>query len=198
MFPFLDPHPPAPSLTPSATGRPRALTETKLSEICALISAGCCITDAARYVGCAASTIRRESRRNSEFHERLRRASLNAELAPLGAMREAARRHWRAAAWLLERMNAQRFGKQNIRCLKPDQLDNFASALFELIRPEFKDDHTRKRISSKFNKLVEHVDAELAALRDPFPRPKKQRRGRSSAFSPEIHIEPRPENDSQN
>src|SRR2546427_717901 len=78
---------PAPS-SPLPPGRRRALDETKLREICALITAGCGITGAARYVSCAPSTIRREARRNPEFNEKLRRAILAAQLAPLNALRD--------------------------------------------------------------------------------------------------------------
>jgi transposase-like protein len=60
-------------------GRRRALDEVKRREVCALISAGSAIADAARYVGCAASTIHREAMRNPEFREHLRRANLTNE-----------------------------------------------------------------------------------------------------------------------
>ena len=45
---------PQPPAMPT-TGRPRALDEVKRREVCALISAGCGVEGAARFVGCAAN-----------------------------------------------------------------------------------------------------------------------------------------------
>jgi hypothetical protein len=84
-------------------GRPRALDEIKRREVCALVSTGCSLRRAARYVGCAHSTITRESEQNGEFRDRLRQAEVQAQLYPLRAIRKAAATHWRAAAWWLER-----------------------------------------------------------------------------------------------
>jgi hypothetical protein len=87
----------------SNAGRPRALDEIKRREVCALVSAGCSLRRAARYVGCAHTTITREARDNPEFGDRLRDAEIQAQLHPLRALRKAAATHWRAAAWWLER-----------------------------------------------------------------------------------------------
>ena len=82
------PSSPLPSSSPLPPGRPRALDETKLREICALVANGCRLSEAAQYVGCDVSTVRREVRRNSEFAEKIRRAQRDAELAPLNANRK--------------------------------------------------------------------------------------------------------------
>jgi IS30 family transposase len=164
-------------LSPSAPspGRPRALDNVKLREISALISAGCGLEGAARYVGCAASTIRREARRNPDFNEQLRRAHLAAELGPLNAMRNAAHTHWRAAAWLLERTNAQRFAKQNVRHVKPEHLQQYTEMIGNLLNEEIADRNTLRRIRRRrLGKLIKqsHADA-LAAEFDPCPTRRK-------------------------
>jgi hypothetical protein len=89
-------------------GRPFALDDVKRGEVCALVTAGCSLEWAANFVGCSPNTIRREARRNVEFGERLRQASLDAQLHSLSAMRQAADKHWRAAAWMLERQIPKR------------------------------------------------------------------------------------------
>src|SRR3954462_10335499 len=153
---------------PQPAGRPRALDNVKLREISALISAGCGLEGAARYVGCAASTIRREARRNPDFNKQLRRAHLAAELGPLNAMRNAAHTHWRAAAWLLERTNAQRFAKQNVRHIKPEHLQQFTEIIGNLLKEEIGDRNTRRRILRRLDKLANQADANiLAAELDP-------------------------------
>jgi IS30 family transposase len=160
--------------TPQPIGRPRALDEVKLREISALISAGCGLEGAARYVGCAASTIRREARRNPEFNEQLRRAHLAAELGPLNAMRNAAHTHWRAAAWLLERTNAQRFAKQNVRHVKPEHLQQFTEMIGNLLQQEVTDRNARRRIRRRLGKLTRQNHADmLAAELDPCPTRRK-------------------------
>jgi len=93
-------------------GRPRALDDGKRREICALIAGGCTFQDAARYVRCSVNTIRREAERNPNFGEQLRQSENDAKLGPLRAMQHAAGTHWRAAAWLLERMFPEAFGRR--------------------------------------------------------------------------------------
>jgi IS30 family transposase len=162
--------------TPPPAGRPRALDNVKLREISALNSAGCGLEGAARYVGCAASTIRREARRNPDFNEQLRRAHLAAELGPLNAMRQAANKHWRAAAWLLERTNAQRFAKQNVRHVKPEHLQQFTEVIGNLLQQEIPDRNTRRRIQRRLGKLIKQSEADtFAAELDPCPTRRKPR-----------------------
>ncbi|TWT75451.1 hypothetical protein Pla123a_29600 [Posidoniimonas polymericola] len=88
-------------------GRPRVLDEGKQREVCALLTAGMTVGEAAAYVGCCEKTIRREQRRDEDFDERVRRARVAARLGPLQAVRNAAATHWRAAAWLVDRQDRQ-------------------------------------------------------------------------------------------
>lgn len=159
------------------TGRPRALDEPKRREICALISAGCGFDGAARYVGCATSTIRREASRNADFNEQLRQANLAAELIPLNALRRAASTHWRAAAWLLERTNTQRFARQNVRLLKPEQIRYFIDVMAEELLGTAKDQGARERMIRKMNKVVAELDREARdEFFNPFPKDRRPRK----------------------
>ena len=130
---------PAPitSAVRAALGRPRALDEVKLAQICSLISVGCGLEKAARYVGCAASTIRREARRNPEFDLQLRRASMASEMEAFRAIQRAASTHWRAAAWFINRTdtasstrqpgNTRRVRRRIPRPWEPSERDQFIS-----------------------------------------------------------------------
>ncbi|WP_425399133.1 hypothetical protein [Aeoliella sp.] len=95
--------------------RPRVLDDVKKGEIAALISTGMSMSNAARYVGCDRKTIRRERGIDEAFDERIRRAQMGAELKPLQAIREAASKHWRAAAWLIERQDKQRAARRKAK-----------------------------------------------------------------------------------
>lgn len=166
-------------LTPasqSRPGRPRALDHVKQREIIAVVSAGFSIERAARYVDCAASTIRRECRRNPNFDTELRRASLTAELSPLQALREAARKYWRAAAWLLERLDPERFGKPNPRYIKPEQLEAFSSIIMQIISREVENPQERQRIYDKIGELQKSAERLMLTLRDTPPRRRSRRR----------------------
>ncbi|TWT65904.1 hypothetical protein Pla123a_48150 [Posidoniimonas polymericola] len=87
--------------------RPRVLDEGKQREVCALLTAGMTMGEAAAYVGCCEKTIGREQTRDEGFDERVRRARMAARLGPLQAVRQAAATHWRAAAWLVDRQDRQ-------------------------------------------------------------------------------------------
>ena len=96
-------HQPAP---PART----VLDEHKRWKIIALLANGSSRRMAARYVGCAASTITRTAARDPSFAEQVAQAEARTEMDALRAIRIAAqnKRHWRAAAWLLERRNPRR------------------------------------------------------------------------------------------
>lgn len=100
------------------SGRPHALDEVKQAEVCALVSTGVSLRSAARYVGCDRKTIHREQLRNEQFASNLRKAEIRAEYSPLEAMHDAAHRHWRAAAWLLERTRPQQYARNSTGVVK--------------------------------------------------------------------------------
>jgi len=120
-------------------GRPRVLDEVKRGEICALISVGCSLEAAARYVGCNPSTIRREAVRNDEFYKRLRNAEVAAEIKPLNALQRAAATHWRAAAWLLERTRPDRFAKFPPHMVRIDDAQQLLEHFLEIVAQELPD-----------------------------------------------------------
>ena len=113
------------------------------------------------------STIRREADRNPQFGEALRTAHLNAELNPLHALRRAAQNHWRAAAWLLERFNPQRFAKQDPRRLTPQQLQACMARAAQVVAEEVKDAGALARVCVRFDQLTADLDREMSRRRVP-------------------------------
>lgn len=165
---------PTPASNPRP-GRPRALDHVKQREIIAVVSAGFSIERAAHYVDCAPSTIRRECRRNPQFDKEIRRACLSAQLSPLQAIREAARKYWRAAAWLLERLDPERFGKQRPGEVKPEELEAYISIIADIIGREIADPHERQRIYDKIDALQKSTDRLALTIRDTPPRRRSRR-----------------------
>lgn len=164
--PVPSPAPAVPGPAATSRGRPRALDDTKRREVCALISAGCSLERAATYVGCAATTIRREARRNPEFSEKLRRASLSTEISILSSIRNAAQKNWRAGTWLLERLDVQRYGKKNARQVSPEQLAEFFKQIVDAIWEEIPSEETRRRIDQRIGELSARISAEVNASLD--------------------------------
>jgi hypothetical protein len=132
---------------------------------------------AATYVGCDATTIRRETRRNPEFSEKLRRASLSAEISILSSIRNAAQKYWRAGAWLLERLDVQRYGKKNARQLTPAQLAVFVEQFTDVIFEEIPSDDTRRRIQQRMDEAVARLSKEVNAAMDVPKMPRRKKRG---------------------
>lgn len=116
-------------------GRPRALDEIKRREVCALISAGCSLRRAARYVACSHTTIAREAQQNQDFRDRLRAAETQAQLHPLRAIRQAAATHWRAAAWWLERTQSD-FARRDPDCISIKRVRAILRNLLDIVSRE--------------------------------------------------------------
>jgi hypothetical protein len=160
-----------------ARGRPRYLDDAKRREVCALISVGTSMTDAARYVGCNVVTIRREALCNEEFSAALQRAFLGAELSPLHEIRNAAKKHWRAGGWLLERTNPTRFSKRSADTMTLEEVEAVMNAIDDIIRREIPYEHLQQRVISRLEELGEHLHREVClAYRDPCPPARRARK----------------------
>ncbi len=152
-------------------GRPPILDEIKRREILAILSVGCSRTTAAGYVGCSVSTIQNTAERDPKFSEELRRAESRAEITFLQAIQKAARdeRHWRAAAWVLERKHPEQYGRRKADALSVEQvkalLEQFAQAVVEQVPA------ARYR-----QKILKQLDRVLARLGKP---PKRKSKAKS-------------------
>jgi transposase len=144
----------------SRRGRPRALDDAKRQEITALVAGGCTLREAAKHVGCGINTIRRELERNPLFSENFRRSQKHAQLSPLRTMQRAARKHWRAAAWLLERIYPERFARRDAATLYARQASRLRNELILLVRRDVAEPYLQAR-------LVKHVKAVFdSSIRD--------------------------------
>lgn len=112
--------------------------EAKRLQFLALIRAGCSRRNACRYVRCDPGTIRYHAVHDPDFAETLHQAEVGREVIHLQHIREAAKRSWRAAAWLLERLNPSEFRRkepQNVTQLQCTALwEQFTSIVAEHIQ----------------------------------------------------------------
>jgi hypothetical protein len=149
--------PPAPRPQPhsSRRGRPRVIDDVKRGEICALVAGGCSLREAARYVGCGINTIRRELERNAEFSSKVRRSQGDAQLSPLRAIQLASAKHWRAAAWFLERAYPERFARRDPATLNARQARRLLGDVIDIIRREIHDSYMQGRLVKRLKPAFE-------------------------------------------
>jgi hypothetical protein len=152
--------------------RPRSLDDTKRQIICAMVSSGCGLQDAARYVNCSVRTIRREAERNPDFDDELRRSDVHAKLNPLRAMQQAIGTHWRAAAWFLERAFPERFGKRDRSVFGPREARQLLDEMLRIVNSEvdpLQADRVEKRVKATFEyylRCASDRDRNSRSLRD--------------------------------
>lgn len=115
-----------------------ALDKEKQGLIVAILSMGCSQSMAAKYVGCARSTIHRTAERDPKFAERLREARGNAELGLVKRIRKAAEKdqYWRAAAWALERCFPEQYARRGPDVITLDQIGLLFTRFSEIVAEE--------------------------------------------------------------
>ena len=136
--------------------RRTVLDDLKKHEILAILAVGCSQRTAARYVGCAPSTIRRTAQRDPAFAKELGRVECQSEIANLKNIQKAARqeKYWRAAAWALERKNPEDFARRGPDVISVDQLKQVLAGFAELIVAEVPVAKYRKNILKRLGALA--------------------------------------------
>jgi hypothetical protein len=172
--------------------RPRALDDVKRREVCALVSAGCGIAHAARYVGTSAITVRREAMRNPDFYQQLRDAELAAQVVPLQALKKAAQTHWRAAAWYLERTHPQEFGRRNAQRFSVQQVENILAEFYETIFAGIDDAEMVDRVNDKVGDFLANLSMQSRAVLAPRPdvHSRRSRQSKENSASPSTSVPP--------
>jgi hypothetical protein len=93
-------------------GRPTVVTEEKKALMLAIVREGLPLDGAARAVGLKPSTVRGFRKRNMGFATALGIARGESIRSLVGSIRAAAGSEWKAAAWLLAKIDPERWGKQ--------------------------------------------------------------------------------------
>ena len=145
----------------NSPGRPCALDDTRCAEICDLVADGKSIRAVARLVGCNVKTIRRHAARNPNFGRLLATAEISARHDPLKMMRRAAGASWRAAAWLLERTDPNRYAKQPPATCRPEDLDRAFTRIMDSALSHVSDAESRNAMYESLAKIMEEETARL-------------------------------------
>ena len=141
------------------------LDEQKRRQIIALITNGSSRRVAAQRVGCAASTVTRCAARDRKFALGLLEAEHAAEVLLLRRIQAAAEdpKHWRAAAWLLERRNPSDFYLRPPTLITPEQMKGFMEQFASFLHEDLPQKNYR-RIIHKIRKLSRECEAANAPL----------------------------------
>ena len=147
---------------PSPGGRPRLLTDVRKAEIAAMISVGCSRTTACRYVGCVPATLRNELRRDPDFRDKVVKAERRRQLVPLQQIQQAGTRSWRAAAWLLERINPKEFVRRDPEAVTREQMELYVKRLvdviFEEVPMEYRQQADQRLRADRVSTLQEQIE----------------------------------------
>jgi len=129
--------------------------ERKQMAIIALVANGSSRRVAARYIGCAPSTITRTAARDPEFAAALARAEQTAEVRLLRHVQSAAEmpKHWRAAAWLLERRNPEDFAARKPNLVTEQQITEIVVQIVEAMHEDLPEKNYRLVIE-KLRKII--------------------------------------------
>ena len=139
-------------------GRPETLDEFKIGRIVGLISVGASRRAAARSVGCHVSTISRRIARDPNFARRMMDAETLCQTRPMQAMHLALEKNWRAAAWLLERLQPEQFAKRAPKTYTLVQVREVVDRILEEVLPRVADEAAHDEIRQTADRYVEEIE----------------------------------------
>jgi len=102
-------------------GSSRVMSPERKAKFLELIAESHSQEEAAEAIGVSIRTVQRERKHSEDFDHEVRLA-LQKTPDPLKLMENAARTHWRAAAWLLERQNPEDYARKPVNTTSPKKV----------------------------------------------------------------------------
>lgn len=132
------------------------LTPEQKSEVCLIISIGCPLETAARYVGCLVEDVRRAVLADDQFAREFAKAEASIELTHMRAVQQAVKddRHWRASVWWLERHAPEYYALRQADSITAAEWRRMIEDLKKAIREEVKCEEGQQRLSRLINDLA--------------------------------------------
>ena len=148
-------------------GRPCLLDEKKKSLILTLLRKGCSRVTAANSVRCHPKTILNTANRDPEFAEKLALAENASEFIHIENINNAGKevKYWRASAWMLARLDPDRFGRSTPDAMTPSQITSLIVQIAEIILQEIPVVQYRQQIIKRLDCLL----AEARLCKEPIP-----------------------------
>lgn len=133
--------------------RQRILTPELKVKLCEMVATSSTVVEAAERLGVSLRTVQRERKYDEDFDHQLLLA-LGAPPDPLKLMQAAARTHWRAAAWLLERTRPEQYARRPSNMTHAANVNRALHAVLESIL-EITDPERRSEVFRHVNQAVE-------------------------------------------
>ena len=134
------------------------LDDRKRQRVLGMIAMGSSRRQAAKMVGVHAATIGRAVARDPKFAEDMREAEMLGRNRPLRAMYDAVDKHWRAAAWMLERRCPEEFARRKPQTYALRDVREIVDRLLEEVLPLLANDAQREQISDAAETLIESLE----------------------------------------
>ncbi len=137
-------------------GRPQQFTSQQQQKLLDHIAQGASTEEAARIVGVSLRTVQRQARYNEFFDRNLQLALRSPPSTPETLLKHAARTHWRAAAWLLERTDPDHYGKRPANSCSPEKLLDIMAFLIETALEATPEEH-RARLYRRLRDVADKL-----------------------------------------
>lgn len=139
----------------------RRLTSQQLADVCSLLTLGCSRTSAAGLLGVDPNSINTDGRPR-RIAQQIAKAESRRELGYLTTLQQAATKDWRAAAWALERLNPDLFGRRKPEAISPAALAAAVRKLALRIDARITDETARAEVVAALTDLLAELQFEPA------------------------------------
>lgn len=153
----------------------RIIDASKKERFCEFVRDSHSLEEAAEALDVSLRTVQRERQRDEAFDRDIR-AAQESHPNPLKLMESAARTHWRAAAWLLERERPDRFGRRRANTARKHEveaaLDQVLEAALAATPPEQRSalyQPVLAAVEQAFQQCFPQVERSDSAKRRKFP-----------------------------
>lgn len=137
------------------------------------------------------------ARRDEAFAERLKQAELSREIIPLKNLQAAGVKYWRAAAWTLERLHPNEYGRRKPDVVTPQQLSAVTEQFAEILLRRISSIEDRRAVQQEVVELMRRIERNLAPDARPHPTTDRKygpyygdARTENGARTPPGHVNP--------
>jgi hypothetical protein len=149
-----------------AASRRNVLDEFQRGRVCGMLVLGATRREIAQLLKVHASTIARTAERDEKFAKEIEESEALCKLRPMKAMFFAMEKHWRAAAWMLERMQPDQFGRRKGEVFARREVREVVDRLLEFVETKVTDDATREEIRLAADGFCEEIGQAPAASKE--------------------------------
>jgi hypothetical protein len=133
------------------------MTQEMQDQFCGMVAVGCTRRTAAHLVGCAESTVRSTLVRDEAFAKKVKAAERQREIVPLRNVHVAGQKYWRAAAWFLERLNPEVYGRRKPREITPAELAEVIDRFAEVVTARISSPEDRRAVHEGIDQIQDEL-----------------------------------------